>query len=52
MQNIYEIKNAVENTGKRVKFGEVEEFIRGAAKEEFGNPVEADDSENLCVCGN
>lgn len=35
-----------------MKFGEVEEFIRGAAKEESGNSVEADGSENLCVCGN
>jgi len=49
---IYEIKKVAEDTGKRVKFGEVEEFIGGAAKEDSGNPIEADDSENLCVCGN
>lgn len=35
-----------------MKFGKVEELIGGAAEEEPGNPVEADDSENLCVCGN
>lgn len=41
-----------ETTRKRVKVGEVEKLIRGAAKENPGNPIEADDRNYLCVCCN